>query len=202
MSITDASAQVYPWPTTLGNVNVTVNGTPAPIYATNSTYGAIYFQVPSSAPTSGTATFIVTNATTQEILAVGQFQMAKTSPGFFTANSQGFGQVAALNLTPNSDGAYSLNGPAHPVARGANLDICLTGYGQAAGSPPDGSPPSAAASTNLNPTIVIDGIQLTSAQILYSGLGCGFPGGWQINLIVPSGKIPSAGSRTLPIRLY
>jgi uncharacterized protein (TIGR03437 family) len=182
--LTSAAAQTLPWPTTLGDVNVSVNGTAAPIFYTGNNcvgnVGAICIQVPFEAPTSGYANFVVSQASTGAILGVGQFAMAKASPAFFTANQSGSGQVAAVNL----DTTNTLNGPNNPIAPGKTLELCLTGYGQAPGAPADGAAPTATASTGSDPTIYIDGIPVTS--IGYSGLGCGYPGLWQINLTVPS----------------
>ncbi|HVO96519.1 MAG TPA: hypothetical protein VMT15_00545 [Bryobacteraceae bacterium] len=193
MSVQTAQASAYPWPMTLADLNVTVNGTPAPVFATNAGYGAVYLQVPYEAPTSGTANFIITQASTGAILGVGTFQMAKSNPGFFTANQQGTGQVIALNL----DGSNTLNGSSNPIARGANIEFCLTGLGAVSGAPADGYPPTSAVSAPIQPVIAIGGVQLTSAQILYSGLGCGFPGGWQINATVPQAVAPGTASVAL-----
>lgn len=193
MNIQTAQAAAYPWPNQLADLTLTVNGTPSPLYATNAGYGAIYFQVPYEAPSSGTANFIVTQNSTGAILGVGSFQMAKSNPGFFAVNEQGTGQVIALNL----DGSNTLNGAANPIARGSNIEFCLTGLGAVSGAPADGYPPSTAVSAPVQPILAIGGVQLTSAQILYSGLGCGFPGGWQINATVPTAVAPGTASVAL-----
>jgi uncharacterized protein (TIGR03437 family) len=188
MSIQSASAQAYPWPATLGDVNLTVNGVAAPIFATNGGYGSISFQVPYETPTSGTANFIVTQHSTGAVLGVGTFQMAKADPGFFTTNSAGTAIVAAQNQV---DG--STNTAANPVARGAVIVLYLTGCGLVPGAPADGQPPSGSLPTPVLPTIIIDGVTLTSAQINYSGLGA-FPGGWQINATIPQLVAPGVVS--------
>jgi uncharacterized protein (TIGR03437 family) len=180
MSIKDGAAQTNPWPTTLADINLTVNGTPAPIYETLSAYGAIYFQVPYEAPTSGTANFIVTQNSTGAVLAVGQFQMAKTNPGFFTISANGLGPVAATDSSGNPITA------ANPVARGAGVTFYLTGLGNVPGAPADGYAPSAPANSPSAPQLVI-GTDL--AVISYSGPGA-FAGGWQINATVPMTAVP------------
>jgi uncharacterized protein (TIGR03437 family) len=172
---------------TLADISLTVNGTPATLFRTISAYGAVYFQVPSSAPTSGTASFIVTQVSTGAVLGVGSFQMAKASPGFYTSLANGLGQVAAQN----ADG--STNSPANQVARGAIITFYLTGQGQVPNAPPDGMPPSGAIPTPVLPILAIGGVQLTNAQISYSGLGA-FPGGWQINATVPLNVAPSTSA--------
>lgn len=185
MNLTGAQASTLPWPTTLADVNVTVNGVSAPVFETLGGYGAVYFQVPMATPTSGTATVIVTQASTGAVLGVGNFTLAKANPGFFTVSQNGTGPVVALNLvdnTPNSAG--------NQVARGANITFCLTGQGQVSGAPADGAAPVGAPATPVQPIVIIGTVQLTSAQILYSGLGCGYPGLWQINATIPQTVAP------------
>jgi uncharacterized protein (TIGR03437 family) len=179
-SVADAAVQPAPWPTVLSGVSVTVNGTPAPVFSTLSA-GAIYFQVPSNAPTSGTANFIVTN-TGGAVLAVGQFQMGKSDPGFFTANASGLGQVAAIN----DDG--SVNGPGNGVSRSGThyISFYLTGQGVVSGAPPDGQGAPGAVNTPIMPTVVMNRIPLDPSLVTYSGLAPGLPGVWQINVTVPS----------------
>ena len=191
MKIQDAAASSSPWPATLADLNLSVNGTLAPIFNTNSGFGAIFFQVPYNAPTSGTANFMVTQKSTGAVLSVGTFQMTTANPGFFTTGQNGLGPVIARNLI----GDYPLNNAGSPVARGGDIEFCLTGYGQAPGAPPDGSPPSGTPSTGVAPVIYIGGVAVTA--IGYSGLGCGFPGGWQINATVPLAVAPGTASVVL-----
>jgi uncharacterized protein (TIGR03437 family) len=186
MSLQNGAATTNPWPTTLADLNVTVNGVAAPIFESNSGYGAIYFQVPNETPTSGLANFIVTQNSTGAVLDVGTFQMAQTNPGFFTANANGIGPVAASNSdgTPNT----SANG----AARGSAVTFYLTGLGNVQGGPPDGTAPtsSTAINTPVQPTLFIDGIQ---AVVSYSGPGA-FAGGWQINATVPMNAVPNSAN--------
>jgi uncharacterized protein (TIGR03437 family) len=187
MSIQDGAAQTNPWPTTLADLNVTVNGTAAPIFRTLSAYGAIYFQVPYEAPTSGTANYIVTQNSTGAVLAVGQFQMAQANPGFFTASANGLGPVAA------TDGSGNPITAANPVARGSTVTFYLTGLGNVPGVPADGYAPTAAANAPTAPTLVIQG---AVATVSYSGPGA-FAGGWQINATVPMVAVPGSNSVAL-----
>jgi uncharacterized protein (TIGR03437 family) len=187
-NIPDAPTPAPPWPFTLSDLNITVNGTLAPIFATNNNYGAVYFQVPSNAPTSGTANFVVTQVSTGAVLGVGQFQMAKADPGFFTSSQNGLGQVAAIN----DDG--TVNSPANPVSRSGThyISFYLTGQGVVPGGPPDGQGASGAVNTPVHPTVIMNSVQLPDSMILYSGLAPGFPGLWQLNLMVPSTVPPAS----------
>lgn len=182
----DAPTQAAPWPFTLSGVTVTVNGTPAPVFNTISSYGAIYIQVPSNAPTSGFANFIVSNAA-GAVIGVGQFQMGKSDPGFFTATSNGLGQVAATN----QDG--TVNGPSNPISRSGSqiITFYLTGAGVIPGGPPDGVGASGAVNTPIHPTVVMNGVPLPDSAIQYSGLAPTFPGLWQLNVQVPSSVPPA-----------
>ena len=183
----DAPTQAAPWPFTLSGVTVTVNGQPAPIFNTNSSYGAIYFQVPSNAPTSGFANVIVSNAA-GAVIGVGQFQMNKSAPGFFTASSNGLGQVAATN----QDG--TVNSPSNPVSRSGSqiITFYLTGAGVIPGGPADGVGAPGAVNTPVHPTVFMNFTQLPDSAIQYSGLAPTFPGLWQLNVTVPSSVPPAA----------
>ncbi|HXP83899.1 MAG TPA: hypothetical protein VN841_04230 [Bryobacteraceae bacterium] len=181
--------QTSPWPYTLGDIQVTVNGIPAPVFRVNVT--RIDFQVPQSAPTSGTATFVVSQASTGAILAAANIQMALTNPGFFTSNAQGTGQVAAFN----QDG--SVNSPSNAIPRGQVISFCLTGAGPVPNGPPDGQPPSSSAPTPGSLVLLsgsFTGGVVPSNLVQYSGLGCGFAGGWQVNFQVPTQVPPGANN--------
>jgi uncharacterized protein (TIGR03437 family) len=176
-------ATTDPWPTTLGDVQVFVNGVPSPIFhvLTN----RIDFQVPYATPESGTAEYVVVRASTKEILAVGSFQMTKSAPGFFTLNSAGTGQIIAAN----DDG--TLNSPTNPIRVGHIITFVLTGAGNVPNAPPDGASPSGALPTPTTPVIAMNpGGQILQANILYSGLG-EFAGGYQINVKIPDTAVPS-----------
>ena len=105
--IGDGAASSYPWPTQLADLQVTVNGLAAPIFRVTSSIGRIDFQVPSMAPCGcngepNSADFVVSSVSTGQILATGTFSMQQASPGFFTSNAAGTGQIAALNHDDNS----------------------------------------------------------------------------------------------------
>jgi uncharacterized protein (TIGR03437 family) len=186
-SFTTASAPADPWPTTLGDLQVSVNGVAAPIFRVDAS--DIAFQVPSATPPSGTVDFIVTRASTGDVVAAGSVPMQQYNPGFFASNSQGFGQVAALN----DGGAGGINSQANPVSRDGThyISFYLTGGGVFDGGPApaplDGYAPSDArgSATHDFPSLITIAGQVQSSAITYSGAG-GFAGGWQINFTVPS----------------
>lgn len=179
LSVQSGAAQTNPWPTTIGDINVTVNGTAAPIFRNDPT--AVWIQVPYETPTSGTASYIISQHSTGGVIGVGNFQMAPANPGFFTSDASGNGPVAATN----SKGVINAGNRAD---RGSTVTFYLTGLGNVPGAPPDGLAPTAAANAPTAPTVVING---TPAVVSYSGPGA-FAGGWQINATVPMSAPPNS----------
>lgn len=179
-----------PAPTVLGDVSVLVAGVAAPLlYASPS---QINFQVPSSTPVGSALQEIqIVRASTGQVLASGLVRIDPVSPGLFTSNSTGSGQLAALNQdnVPN-DGV-------HPAKAGSVIQLFGTGPGIVSGAPPDGTP---AALTQLptdeKPNVYINAGQIPPEDVLYSGLAPGFIGLWQINAKVPKdvpiGDVPVA----------
>jgi uncharacterized protein (TIGR03437 family) len=197
-------ATTDPWPIMANGLQLTVNGVPAPIYSMVPAAGYIAFQVPSMTPSSGTANFLLTNFSTGQILAAGSFPMAQYNPGFFTAGALGVGQIAAFN-----NGTGVVNSQVNPVARDGSqyISFCLTGGGVfngGGGAPPaDGYAPTVAASTANVATLVSGSFPpndlVPASAVTYSGAGCGFAGGWQINFMVPSAIPPGQNAIALQI---
>jgi uncharacterized protein (TIGR03437 family) len=173
------SAPSLPWPTVLGDIQVTVNGTPAPIFTLSSS--RIDFQVPQNAPTTGFADFLVTRVSTGEILAAASLPMVPSNPGFFTLSQTGAGQLAATDSTGKT------NSPSAPIKVGTYITLYGTGLGVVPGAPPDGAAPSGGIPAPKSTVVIINGtvIDLSKDPNAFSGLGA-FPGGWQINVKVPS----------------
>jgi len=181
---------VLPVPTTLGGVQVLVNGQPSPInYASPS---QINFVVPFEAPTSGTAQVAVVNPSTSQVLGSGSAVMNVASPGFFIEScsapciagpTPSPGQIAALNCNlVNGQCDNTVNGTAHPVNPGSYIQLFLTGQGPVSGAPPDGHAECAQFPT-APPEVIIGAVQATN--ITYSGLAPCLVGLWQINVQIP-----------------
>ena len=64
-----------PWQSTEQDLQLTVNGVPAPIYYIDSTFSSLSVQVPWSAPTSGFADFVLTRPSTGQVLAAASLPM-------------------------------------------------------------------------------------------------------------------------------
>ena len=179
-----AGATTVPLPTTLGDVQVVVGGTAAPLLYISP--GQINFQVPSNVIPGALAEFQVIRASTGQILASTNFKIQPYSPGLFTADSTGTGQLLALN----QDG--TVNGPLHPAKAGTIIQMFGTGIGVVAGGPPDGTPsPNQPVSTDQKPDVYINAVKLDAADVTYSGLAPGFIGLWQINAKIPV-KVPTS----------
>jgi uncharacterized protein (TIGR03437 family) len=97
------------------------------------------------------------------------------APGIFM---MGPGQLGAV-LNPDN----SLNTASSPVARGQYLSVYATGLGAVRGQ--------GAQSATIAPvTVVLGGEELTP---LYAGLAPGFPGLYQVNVVIPAATAPGLG---------
>ncbi len=105
-----ASAASLPLPTSLGDIQVLVNGVAAPLLYTSPTQ--INFQVPMATPT-GPQDFEVLQVSTNQVLSDGLYSVEQSSPGFFSLDRSGTGPLAAIN---NDDGKP--NSSTDPVKAG------------------------------------------------------------------------------------
>jgi len=167
-----------PLQTTLGDVQVFVAGVAAPLLYVSP--GQINFQVPSATPL-GNQEIQVQRASTGQVLASWIFRFDAVSPGLFTANATGTGQLAATNQDGN------VNDGGHPAKAGSFITLYGTGQGLVDGLPPDGQAnPDGPHSTSQKPKVFINSNFVPDADVQYSGLAPGYVGLWQINVKVPS----------------
>jgi uncharacterized protein (TIGR03437 family) len=176
---------VLPVPTTVGGVQVLVDTQPSPI--TSVSPSQINFIVPFEAPASGTAQVVALNASTSQVLGSGSMTLNSGSPGFFTTNAQGTGQIAALNQD------NTVNSPTNMAKLGSYVQLFLTGQGLVPNAPPDGQAPTGTISTSSKPTVYVGG---SLATVQFSGLAPGYPGLWQINIQIPQDPILPAAFPT------
>jgi uncharacterized protein (TIGR03437 family) len=184
----------------LADIQVTVNGTPAPLYFVGPTQ--INFVVPWNAPTTGTADVQVTKVSTGQLLAAGPIPMNTVSPGIFVTTSAGSG--AKLGAVINQDG--TVNDATHPVKRGDYISIYATGQGLVSSPPADGDiprnglvssqgTPRVFIGTDFTDQIVLQGTEQRNANgdvnfVAFSGLSPSFPGMWQLNVRIPMATAP------------
>ena len=176
-----------PVPTTLGDVQVTVAGIPAPLLYVSPSQ--INFQVPGATPVSDSQEIQVTRASTGQVLASWLFRIDSVSPGLFTADATGSGQLLAVN----QDG--SINDATHPAKAGTYISLYGTGPGAISGLPPDGQPAQGIINTDSRPGVFINGPDfIPDGDVQFSGLAPGYVGLWQINAKIPA-NVPSGDVR-------
>jgi len=168
-------ASTVPFPTTLGNVQVKINGIAAPLYyVTQNQLSAI---VP-YAVTSGVAQIqVINNGTASNTVTM---QIATTAPGVLTQSQNGLGYGDALH----QDG--SLVTAQNPAQIGETVSLFLTGLGVVNPAISDG----AAGPTNPFSTAtstIAAYVGGTTANVSYAGLAPQLAGLYQINLTIPTG---------------
>ncbi len=170
-------------PFTLGDVQVFVGGLPAPLFYVSPSQ--INFQVPSATPTGGVQEIQVVRASVGQVLASWLFRIDSVSPGLFTSNSSGSGQISAINVDDNT-----VNGPSNPCKAGSYISLYGTGTGLLSSQPPDGQPSPGISNTIIRPKVFINNDFVPDSDIQYSGAAPGFVGLWQINVKVPANAPP------------
>lgn len=186
-----------PLPLTLAGTSVTINGVPAPLSFVSS--GQINAQVPSSLTAPDHQIIAVALLVTTPAGSAGiQTGLASGAPGFFTADSSGCGQAAALNIRP--DGAVSVNSPLNSAAPGDYVALFGTGFGAPLYHVDDGSATTGPLSLGIAPRVTLDGASID--PLAYAGRAPGFAGVDQINFQVPATirngcAVPVTGSQGL-----
>ena len=169
-----AKAATFPFPTTLGTVQVSVNGTAAPVYAVSPSQ--ISAVVPNGV-TGSTATFVVTvNGTKSNAVDV---PLAPTASGVFSLSSNGLGDGAILHAD------YSVVNQASPALAGEIVQVFLTGLGATNPAVADGAAaPAKPLATVIAPVnVYVGGVLATNVQ--FKGLSPGLASLYQLNVQVP-----------------
>ena len=182
---TSATAASFPFPTTLANVQVLINGVQAPIYYV--TPGQISVIAPSSISGSFAQVQIVNDLGTSNTVTV---PLNKTAPGVFTAENNGIGHSAALH------GNLTLVNASNPAVPGETIAVYVSGLGTVFPTVADGSPaPTTSLSTTTNS--ISASVGGTGATVSFQGLAPGYAGLYQVNLTIPSSL--AAGTYTMDI---
>lgn len=185
----NANASSVPLPFSLGGVEVTVDGIPAPLIFTGVTpFPQVNFQMP-AAVQPGTANLVISvNGVPSDPLPV---EIAASAPGIFTYDPTGgtfdptLLQVVAQN--PPDYNNSNINSPSNPAPAGSVVVVYMDGTGAvrtpvADGHAATGSNPARAASS-----ATIGGVP---ADVQYLGLTPGDVGLAQANILIP-GDLPS-----------
>jgi uncharacterized protein (TIGR03437 family) len=175
---TAATASAPPFSTTLGGVQVSVNGTAAPVYSVSSTQisAIVPFEV-----TGTSATIVVTVAGVKSNSVI--VPMSATSPGIFSIPANGIASAAALHAN------YSVISATNPATQGEIISMYLTGLGATSpvvqdGAAAPGKAPLAVITGGL--AIYVGGVQVPANQIYYAGLAPTLAGLYQVNFMIPN----------------
>jgi uncharacterized protein (TIGR03437 family) len=180
LSTQTVTATSLPFPTSLGGVQVTVNGTAIPLYQVSPT--AIAAIVPYTAPGDGYFDITIQVNNNGTLSNSVDWYSGFTAPGIFTLTQDGEGDGAILDAA-----TYVPITTKSPAKVGQQVALFVSGLGIVNSTVEAG----AAAPLNASATLVnalwgvyIDGV---SAKINYQGLAPGLAGLYQINVTIPSG---------------
>lgn len=171
-----------PLPTTLADLQVLVNDAPAPLFFVAP--GQINFQVPSTISDSGTVEVQVVRPSKDQILGAAAVSVELASPGLFTNDGSGGGQIAALNQD------NSRNSSSNAAAKNSVVQLFGTGPGYVPNSPADGTLVSGLFPTESKPQVWIESSYVPPENVEFSGLAPGLVGVWQLNVKIPEKLAP------------
>jgi endo-1,4-beta-xylanase len=181
LASTPATTPGLPLGPSLGNVQVTVNGTPAPLYYVSP--GQVDFQIPYSISPGPALVQVTSNGTAGTSAGI---TVQQSAPSILTWVDSA-GKTRAL--TQNQD--YSLNTSTNCAASGSYVTVYMMGSG------PLDNPVASGAAATANPlsreTLTTTGtIGGASVEALFAGLSPTFVGLMQVSLPVPavSGDLP------------
>jgi uncharacterized protein (TIGR03437 family) len=174
------------WPTSLGGVGVSINGTNIPLTYVSSLQ--IQGQVPFDMAITGPATVQIQNNNLTSFAVSVNTQ--STFPGIYTLDGTGRGGASAVNQNGQ------LNTRLTPAKAGDVITIYASGLGAVmpaatAGQPAPENPPSVVTQT------VAASIGGVPAPVTFAGLAPGYTGLYQVNIQVPAG-VPS-GTRPIVV---
>ncbi|MEI9812647.1 MAG: putative Ig domain-containing protein [Acidobacteriota bacterium] len=175
LSSTTETAQSFPFPSSLGGVQISMGDGFVPLYFVSP--GQINAIAPKAlSPGVPYQLVLRQNGVAAVPLTV---TVTDVNPAIFTVNQQGTGQAAAV-LT----GTRTIAGAGNPIARGAALELYMTGLGAVENAPEDGAPASLTvlAGTLQPVTATVGG---RPASVLFAGLTPGAAGLYQVNLTIP-----------------
>jgi uncharacterized protein (TIGR03437 family) len=179
-----------PIPTTLGGVQVLVNGQAAPVYQVSKSQ--ISALIPYEVLGDSFATFqVVVNGAKSNTVTV---YVDNSAPGVYTLLENGIGAGAILH----SD--FTEVNATKPAMPGDAVIIFLNGLGPVTPQVADGA---AAPDNPLSNSVeaadiavyLDDGVNFQQGQVLFAGLAPGFAGLYQVNFIVPQNGLSNGDAR-------
>jgi uncharacterized protein (TIGR03437 family) len=176
------TASSLPLPFKLNNVQVMINGRPAPLnYVSATQISAVVPYFTESIAQIQVINNGVSSNTVSEL-------MNQTSPGIFTC---GGGYACALHAD------FSKVSTSSPAQIGETIQVYLTGLGTVTPAVVDGTPGSATPPYNTTTNQIAADVDGTTASVSFQGLAPGFAGVYQLNVKIPSGL--SAGDHFLDV---
>jgi uncharacterized protein (TIGR03437 family) len=186
--LTGVSAGSGALPSSLGGTTVTFNGVAAPI-----SYASA-FRVDAQAPFSLVPGTTVNAQVNSNAGSTGQIALnvLDSVPGLYTNGVGGSGPVTTVNQNG------SLNSILSPAAKGSYITIYASGLGAVSPALVEGAVPPSTPLSTVTGTIAVD-IDGINATVLFAGAAPGFPGVYQLNIVVPAGV--GSGSQELVVYL-
>jgi uncharacterized protein (TIGR03437 family) len=175
------SATGLPLPTTLGSTSLTANGQRVGIV--NLAPNAITFLMPWATAGAGRIKLkaTVSGVDSNEITV----RAAPAAVGYFSTTGDGLGTVVAAHADGSQVTANS------PAAAGETVVLYASGLGSLVNSVAEYDWPTSANPTSVPVQADVAGVQAT---VLYAGAAPGYPGVYQINIVIPPGTATSAGA--------
>ncbi len=184
-----ASASAVPLPRELAGVKVVVGGIEAPLVSVTAgaDYDQINFQVP--VELAGFSYVEVVVLSGGAFSAPEGIAIAPAVPALFTRNFAGNGVVAALHAD------YAEITADRPARPGGVVLLFATAVGEVSPSPPSGQGTTTLSRLVTPAEVLIGG---RAARVDFGGLAPGFPGLYQLNVVIPEGLPP--GEAAVEIR--
>jgi len=175
------TASGTPLLTSLGDVEVLVNGVNAPILKVSGETARII--IPKATSTASSTEFLIRRPSTGQILGFDRLSLYTVSPGiFFQGGTPSSSGAAARAL--NADG--TANSSSNTAKVGTEITIFLTGHGNFDGLPDDGAAPGAETAVPGDVTIaLLTGSSGYIATTTSSTLDPDEPGVWRVKFKVP-----------------
>jgi uncharacterized protein (TIGR03437 family) len=175
------SATGLPLPTALGATSLTANGQPVGLLSIAP--DAITFVMPWATAGAGKIRLkaTVNGGDSNEITV----RAAPASVGYFSTTRDGLGTILATHADGSSISANS------PAAAGEIVILYASGLGGLTNSVAEYDWPTSANPTSVPIQVDVAGIQ---AAVLYAGAAPGYPGVYQINIMIPLNVTTSAGA--------
>jgi uncharacterized protein (TIGR03437 family) len=179
--VSTQASRVLPIPTTLGGVQVFVNGRAAPVYLVSQ--NEISVLIPYEISGEFFATFqVVVNGTKSNMVTV---YADNSAPGIYTLTANGIGAGAILH----SD--YSVVTDSSPAVPSETVLMFMNGLGNVTPQVADGvaAPDGPFSISDEAADIFVlldDGVDLAQANVLFAGLAPGFAGLFQVNFTLPA----------------